>query len=112
MYAGLYQEEFLTNKELCSLVREQTAIGWDHFSMGHVSRQWRVQGPSLEYMKDPREWTKGPIREILNCCIKLWKFRNKLVHGSDAIASAAEERKLKILVEDCYTDIAPWALED
>ena len=66
----------------------------------------------LEFKKDPQEWTKSLERETLSLSITLWKFRNKLVHGPDGIASDMEDRQLKEFVEHCYTDIASWAPED
>ncbi len=104
-----YQEEFVTNSNLCILVQEQTDIDWDQFAMGRVSKQWRLQGPSVEFSKDPREWVKRLVRETLSLSITLWKFRNQLVHGPHGIASEMEDQKLQELAEHCYVDIAPWA---
>ena len=104
-----YQDEFVTDSNLSLLVQEQTEIGWDQFAMGRVSKQWRLQGPSVEFPKDSREWVKRLVRETLALSIILWKFRNKLVHGPHGIASDIEDQKLKELVEQCYVDIAPWA---
>ena len=104
-----YQEEFGTNRNLCILVQEQTDIGWDQFARGRVSKQWRIQGPSVEFSKDPGEWVKRLVRETLSLSITLWKFRNQLVYGPHGIASEMEDQKLQELVEHCYLDIAPWA---
>ena len=106
-----YQDEFGTNSILGNLVQEQTAIGWEHFAMGRVSKLWMLQGPSVGFTNDPGEWAKRLIREILSLGITLWKFRNKLVHGPQGIASEMEDQRLTELIEHCYVDIAPWVPE-
>ena len=107
-----YQSEFITDGKLRVLAQSQTNIGWDHFLQGRMSVYWRDNGPSVDYDKEAIEWSKNLARLAIQFGLNMWSFRNTKVHGDTIGISVQAEKKLRLLVENIYSDIAPWASED
>jgi hypothetical protein len=81
---------------LVQAFHEQSAIGWDQFLRGRISRKWgevylMVGKPKTEVASSTR-WTKQLVLALWDYAVSLWKFRNGEVHGHTIEENKEKER--------------------
>jgi hypothetical protein len=83
------------------LIEQQSAIGWDNFLRGRLSKEWkRLQ---MDYLKEHphhqdnheagNKWVNTIIRTLWNQWFEMWKDRNKDRHGRDTTTRTAAKRE-------------------
>ena len=77
-----------SNKKLNVLIDQQTAIGWDHFMRGKLSKEW---GPAqyryarrYNLIDASKNWQVRLNRMLANASFKAWQTRNGCRHGIDS----------------------------
>ena len=85
-----FSERFPVNDlpQLQLLITQQTAIGWDHFIRGKLSKEWSQAQYSyatrFHLVDASKNWTVTLCRLLANSSFKLWEIRNGCRHGLDA----------------------------
>jgi endonuclease/exonuclease/phosphatase family metal-dependent hydrolase len=69
------------------LICQQTALGWDHFIRGKLSKEWtKVQyqfAKRYGLVKESEGWVTALIKFMATASFQLWELRNKCRHGHD-----------------------------
>jgi hypothetical protein len=98
-------------KKISKAFKEQTAIGWDGFVRGHISKEWSriiphtIDPDEEETLRINEDWTQELITKMWNIFEEQWKQRNGLLYGTTSEAKL-EKKKLGLAeqIDKYYAD--------
>ena len=82
---GIYGHYYKDNT-LRIAPKAQDQIGWDHFMLGRINKQWSIlQEQNYRDIKSRRtgeRWASNPLKEICNIHWTMWNHRYEAVHAT------------------------------
>jgi len=76
---------------------DQTAIGWDAFFRGHISKAWRkaiLQTSSIRDADATETHLRRLIKHLHAFSLSVWEYRNGVLHGTTYSTKREQRRKL------------------
>ena len=73
--------------------------------LGRIATSWQAVGPNMEYTGSPIQWATKVVQLALEYGLRLWRYRNKLVHGMDGGVSKVEKQNMMDIIHRLYADL-------
>ncbi len=103
----IYSTEFVTSTHISHAITAQSDIGWEHFLLGRLAREWREIGPREDQQMEPLEWASKIASYTIDYSLALWRNRNQQIHGTDGGISRAEENRTVEMIRLIFEQIGP-----